>query len=172
MKKIITLVVVIALAALTLTACNKPETTFTGFQIVDGVAVCTDTANCPFDGCGLKIEISHENGGSAKFTKTQLDGTETVDYYIFDYSDNTMEKYYYVSAMGSAYYYTYDLSAGELVKVENGEHVDSTESMKSSGRWDSAAEKTKNEVKSLEDYFLAQYGVTIAQACADAQFGK
>lgn len=174
MKKIVTLVLALALVVLMLPACseNGGGDTDTGFKIVNGVAVCTDTTNSPFDGCGLKIEISHENGGSAKFTKTQTDGTETVDYYLFNYADNTMEKYYYVSAMGSAYYYTYDLNAGELVKVENGEHEDSTESMKSSGRWDSAAEKTKNEVKTLEDYFLAQYGVTIAQACADANFGK
>lgn len=36
--------------------------------------------------------------------------------------------------------------------------------MKSSGRWDSAAEKAAEEIKSLQDYFKEKYGSTIEEA--------
>lgn len=133
------------------------------FEEVDGLLVYTDVENGPFEESGLKISIEKGDAGYAEFIKTDLDGNETVDYYKFDYEANTMEKYYYVSAMGTAFYYYYDLEAGELVRVEDGDHNDSTEGMKASGRWDSAAEKTKEEVETLENYFKDQYGMSIKE---------
>lgn len=184
MKKSLVILCALLVSASVLSGCgdsgNSNQSSETGavsgensaatFTLSDGKAVYTDTENSPFEG-GLKIEI--ENAAkTAKFTVTQTDGTETVDYYLFDYNTNTMEKYYYVSAMGSAYYYTYDLNAKELLKVEDGDHADKTESMKSSGRWDGAVETITGNVTDLETYFSAQYGVTISEACADANFGK
>ncbi|WP_313164484.1 hypothetical protein [Sedimentibacter sp.] len=134
------------------------------FEEKDGFLVYTDTENGPFEESGLKISIKKGEGGYAEFIKTDLNGNETVDYYKFDYVDNIAEKYYYVSAMGTAYYYYYDLEKDELAKVEDGDHNDTTESLKSAGRWDGAAEKTKEEVKILEDYFKEQYDTTIKEA--------
>ncbi|MBU5428257.1 hypothetical protein KQI41_17830 [Tissierella pigra] len=134
------------------------------FEEKDGLLVYTDVENGPFDESGLKISIKEGEDGYVEFIKTDLEGNETVDYYKFDYATNTMEKYYYVSAMGTAFYYYYDLEEGQLVKVEDGDHNDSTEGMKSSGRWDSAAEKTDEEVKLLEDYFKEQYSMTIKES--------
>lgn len=130
----------------------------------EGLTIYTDLQKSPFEKSGLKITIKKGEDGYAKFVKTDLTGKETVDYYNFDYAKNMMEKYYYVSAMGTAYYYYYDLAGDALVKVEDGDHKDSTQSLKDNKRWDGANEKTKDEVKSLEDYFKSQYGMTIKEA--------
>lgn len=132
----------------------------------DGLTIYTDLQKSPFENSGLKITIKKGEDGYAKFVKTDLTGKETVDYYNFDYAKNVMEKYYYVSAMGTAYYYYYDLAGNALVKVEDGDHKDSTQSLKDNKRWDGANEKTQDEVKSLEDYFKSQYGMTIKEAVA------
>ncbi|MBE6082300.1 MULTISPECIES: hypothetical protein [Tissierellales] len=134
------------------------------FEEKDGLLVYLDLKNSPFEESGLNISIKKGEDGYADFVKTDLKGNETKDYYKFDYSTNTVEKYYYVSAMGTAYYYYYDLEKDELSKVEDGDHNDVTEKMKSSGRWDSAAEKAAEEIKSLQDYFKEKYGSTIEEA--------
>lgn len=141
------------------------------FKEENGTMVYTDTENCPFEDCGLKIVIDSSKK-DGKFTKTTKEGEESSDYYDFNYETNTVEKYYYVSAMGTAYYYTYDLEKGELVKVEGQNHEDKTESTKSSGRWDKSAEKVKTEVEQIEKYFEEQYGVSLKEACTDSNFGK
>jgi ABC-type cobalt transport system substrate-binding protein len=135
----------------------------TKFEEQDGLLVYVDTENSPFEDSGLKISIN-EDKNYVEFVKTDLEGKETVDYFKFDYSTNTMEKYYYVSAMGTAFYYYFDLEASELVKVEDGDHEDNTEGMKEAGRFDGAAEKTKDEVTELENYFKEQYHMTIKEA--------
>lgn len=132
------------------------------FAEVNGVLTYTDLKNSPFEDTGLKITI--QKGSAVKLVKTDAAGKETVDYYNFDYSDNTMTKFYYVAGMGKNYYYSYDLSSGQLTKVEDGDHQDITQTMKDSNRWDSANTKLAGEVKSLEDYFKAQYGMTIKEA--------
>lgn len=137
------------------------------FEEKDGLLVYLDLENSPFEESGLNISIKKGEDGYADFVKTDLKGNETKDYYKFDYSTNTVEKYYYVSAMGTAYYYYYNLEKDELSKVEDGDHNDVTEKMKSSGRWDSAAEKTAEEIKSLQDYFKEQYGSTIEKTVLD-----
>jgi predicted small lipoprotein YifL len=182
MKKIVSLLLVLMLAMGMVAGCtgkdkkgekNLPANNVqdennnqekSKFEEKDGILVYTDVENGPFEESGLKISIKKGDDGYVEFIKTDLEGNETVDYYKFDYSTNTVEKYYYVSAMGTAFYYYYDLEKNELDKVEDGDHNDNTEKMKSSGRWDSAAEKTKEEVSILEDYFKEQYSMTIKEA--------
>lgn len=130
----------------------------------DGLLTYTDTKNSPFVDSGLRIEIKTGADGYAKFVKTDTKGNDTKDYYNFDFTKNQVEKYAYISAMGTAYYYIYDLKAGELAKMEDDSHQDISQKTKDSGRWDSAATKTASEVKSLQDYFQQQFGKSIADA--------
>lgn len=130
----------------------------------DGILVYTDTKNSPFDESGLEIQIKKGEKGSAKFIVTDKEGKATVDYYIFDYDKNHVEKHYYVSAMGTEFYYYYDLDKKALVKIEDGEHKDSTEKTKSSKRWDKAVASIDEEVKALEKYYEDQYKMTIKEA--------
>ncbi len=130
----------------------------------DGLTVYTDLKNSPFENSGLKITIKKGENGYIKFVKVDLEGRETVDYYTFDYSKNILEKYYYVSAMGSAYYYYYDLNKSEVYKVEDQEHKDITQTMKDSDRLGKAQEKIAGEIASLEDYYKKQYNMTIKEA--------
>jgi hypothetical protein len=130
----------------------------------DGLLTYTDLQNSPFADTGLKIIIKKGDQGYVKFIKTDLQGQESKDYYLFDYNQNRMEKYYYVSAMGTAFYYDYDLVKGELVKLEGEGHQDVTQSAKDAGRWQSASENIAYEVKVLLDYFPKQYGISIKDA--------
>ncbi|MGN0587194.1 MAG: hypothetical protein ACI4JF_07905, partial [Oscillospiraceae bacterium] len=115
---------------------------------------------------GLKI-TADKSAKTVNFVKTDLQGNETVEYYTFDYNSNTVEQYYYVSMMGTGFYYTYDLSAGEIVKIEDIDHNDSTQSTKDSGRYDSANDRIKGDVASLEAYFTEQYGISISDIVND-----
>ena len=169
MKKLLITLLVLCLAVTSFTGCTKNEEqkvednaqTGAKFEEKDGLLECVHLENNPFDQTGFKIVVKKGTDGYAKFIKTDLEGRETVDYYTFEYANNTVEKYYYVSAMGTAFYYYFDLEKNELVKVENGEHKDSTKSMKESGRWDKAAAGMVEEVKSIEDYFEEQFGKSI-----------
>lgn len=133
------------------------------FTEEDGMFVFTDLENSPYEGMGLKIVVEKGETGKAKFVKTDMEGNEDVNYFIFDYSSNTFEKYNYVSAMGSGYYYYYDLAAKELTKVENNDHEDTTEGLKAAGRWDGAVASTEEDIVALEKYFEAQHGTTIEE---------
>ena len=64
--------------------------------------------------------------------------------------------------MGTGFYYTYDLAAGEIVKIEDSDRNDSTQSTKDNGRYDGANEKMKGDVAAIESYFTEQYGVSVA----------
>lgn len=134
------------------------------FADENGVLTYLDTEHSPFDGAGLKI-TADKNAKTVNFVKTDLKGNETVEYYTFDYNTNTVEQYYYVSMMGTGFYYTYDLAAGEIVKIEDTERNDSTQSAKDNGRYDGANDRLKADVAALESYFTQQYGVTIAEMC-------
>lgn len=131
------------------------------FTEENGVLTYLDTEHSPFEGAGLKI-TADKSAKTVNFVKTDLEGNETVEYYTFDYNSNTVEQYYYVSMMGTGFYYTYDLNAGEIVKVEDAEHNDSTQSTKDNGRYDSANDRLKGDVASLETYFTEQYGISIS----------
>lgn len=130
------------------------------FTDENGVLTYLDTTNAPFDGAGLKI-TADKAAKTVNFVKTDLDGNETVEYYTFDFNTNTVEQYYYVSMMGTGFYYTFDLAANEIVKIEDSDHNDSTQSTKDNGRFDSANDRLKGDVETLQNYFTEQYGVSI-----------
>ena len=130
------------------------------FTDENGVLTYLDTANAPFEGAGFKITVD-KAAKTVNFVKTDLDGNETVEYYNFDLNNNTVEEYYYVSMMGTGFYYTFDLAANEIVKVEDSEHNDSTQSTKDSGRYDGANDRMKGDVEALQNYFTENYGVSI-----------
>ena len=141
------------------------ESTALEFAEEDGLLVCLDVENSPFEESGLKITID-TSAQTVNFVKTDLDGNATVEYWTFSTADNTVEKYYYVSMMGTGFYYYFDLTAYELVRIESDEHEDKTQSTIDSGRFDSANETTTDEVSKLSDYFEAQFGMTINEAAA------
>ena len=130
------------------------------FTDENGVLTYLDTANAPFEGAGLKITVD-KAAKTVNFVKTDLDGNETVEYYNFDLNSNTVEEYYYVSMMGTGFYYTFDLAANEIVKVEDSDRNDSTQSTKDSGRYDGANDRMKGDVEALQNYFTENYGVSI-----------
>lgn len=130
------------------------------FTDENSVLTYLDTANAPFEGAGLKITVD-KAAKTVNFVKTDLDGNETVEYYKFDLNSNTVEEYYYVSMMGTGFYYTFDLAANEIVKVEDSEHNDSTQSTKDSGRYDGANDRMKGDVEALRNYFTENYGVSV-----------
>lgn len=130
------------------------------FTDENGVLTYLDTANAPFEGAGLKITVD-KAAKTVNFVKTDLDGNETVEYYNFNLNNNTVEEYYYVSMMGTGFYYTFDLGANEIVKVEDSERNDSTQSTKDNGRYDSANDRMKGDVEALRNYFTENYGVSI-----------
>lgn len=130
------------------------------FTDENGVLTYLDTANAPFEGAGLKITVD-KAAKAVNFVKTDLEGVETVEYYTFDFNSNTVEEYYYVSMMGTGFYYTFDLAANEIVKVEDSDRNDSTQSTKDNGRYDSANDRMRGDVEALQNYFTENYGVSI-----------
>ena len=168
MKKVLALLLVLIMSLGMFAGCAKEASQALPEGITaeekDGLTIYTDTKNSPFENSGLKITIKKGEDGFVKFIKTDTEGRETVDYYSFDYSKDTLEKYYYVAAMGSAYYYYYDLNKNEVLKAEDQDHKDITQTMKDSGRLSKAGTKIAEEIKSLEDYYKAQYGMTIKDA--------
>lgn len=130
------------------------------FTDENGVLTYLDTANAPFEGAGLKITVD-KAAKTVNFVKTDLEGVETVEYYTFDFNSNTVEEYYFVSMMGTGFYYTFDLAANEIVKVEDSDRNDSTQSTKDNGRYDSANDRMKGDVEALQNYFTENYGVSI-----------
>lgn len=130
------------------------------FTDENGVLTYLDTANAPFEGAGLKITVD-KAAKTVNFVKTNLEGVETVEYYTFDFNSNTVEEYYYVSMMGTGFYYTFDLAANEIVKVEDSDRNDTTQSTKDNGRYDSANDRMKGDVEALQNYFTENYGVSI-----------
>lgn len=130
------------------------------FKDENGVLTYLDTANAPFEGAGLKITVD-KAAKTVNFVKTDLEGVETVEYYTFDFNSNTVEEYYFVSMMGTGFYYTFDLAANEIVKVEDSDRNDTTQSTKDNGRYDSANDRMKGDVEALQNYFTENYGVSI-----------
>ena len=145
----------------TTTAAEAAESKTPEFTEEDGVLTYLDTENSPFEGAGLKI-TADPSAKTVKFVKTDLEGNETVEYYTFDFNTNTVEEYYFVSMMGTGFYYTFDLEKGEISKIEDSDRNDSTQSTKDSGRYDSANERTKGDVEALQKYFSEQFGKEIA----------
>lgn len=130
-----------------------------------------DLENSPDPDRGYKIEILHGSDGYVKFTVVGLDGTVMTDYFMFMPSQGRMEWRRFVSAMGFTYFYTFDTSARELLKIENDSREDVSETLKEMGRFDTAAETTSAEAVKMENYFRTQFGVSISEAFNDASFG-
>lgn len=127
-----------------------------GWSEVEGILTYTDT-NSPFQEGGLKLQ-KDSNAKTIKFILTDANGNETPEYYLFDLSNSTVERYRFVSQMGVGFYYTYDLKENTIVKVENDEREDTTEKTKSSGRLESAIEETKEKIELLKNYFSEKFG--------------
>ncbi len=168
MKRVLALLLVLIMAAGAASGCAGKAAPALPEGVTaeqkDGLTIYTDTKSSPFENSGLRITVKKGGEGYAKFVKTDLEGRETADYYTFDYFKNVLEKYYYVPAMGSAYYYYYDLEKKEILKVEDQDHMDITQKMKDSGRLDSAREKIEGELEALEGYYKGQYNMTIKEA--------
>ena len=174
MKKRCTLLLVLVLTIGMITGCGNKASQEAGnlsgdkkFEEVDGLLVYIDTENSPFEDSGLKISIKKGDAGFVEFLVTDKEGKETVNYYKFDFGENEVEKYNYVSPMGMGFYFYYDLENNEMCRVEDDDHNDTTEGTKESGRWDSSAEKLNEEVEALENYFKEQYGMTIKEAVSE-----
>lgn len=183
-RKILSIVLALAMATVLFTGCSSKDktgdtpkdTTKTEkpkdqtakdskkFVEKDGVLVYTDTKNSPFQDSGLEIQLKKGDKGSAKFIITDKEGKATVDYYIFDYDKNQVVQHKFVSAMGTEFYYYYDLDKKELTKIEDGEHKDTTEKTKASNRWDKAVLTMDENVKLLEKYYSQNYKMTIKEA--------
>lgn len=127
----------------------------------NGVLTAVDTISSPYKNGGVSIEIKKGTDGYAKFVKTDKNGNATKEYFIFDYSKNTMEEYYYVSMMGTGFYYTFDLEKNELIKVEDKDHNDTTAKTKESGHWDGSQEKCIEAVNTLEEYCTNTFDLPI-----------
>ncbi|MDI9472784.1 MAG: hypothetical protein GX260_05250 [Tissierellia bacterium] len=129
----------------------------------DGLKEYLDIETGPFSDSGLRIVLDAKNT-TAKFVKTDLKGNDTVEYWEFDFSKNEVERYTYVSMMGTGFYYYYDLVEDQLTRIEGDDHTDKTESSKNAGRFDGAAEKTTEEVQLINQYFVDYFGMTIEEA--------
>lgn len=171
MKKIIVLVLAVCMV-LGMAGCGKAddqgsqdtvkakETGKVEWVEKDGLLTHLDLENSPFPGTGLNISIDSKNQ-VVNVIKTDQSGKDTVEYWKFNYKDNQMEKYIYVSMMGTGFYYYYDLEKGEVVRIESDTHEDKTQSTKDSGRYEKSNNDTREEVAQLEAYFMEQYGKTI-----------
>lgn len=116
--------------------------------------------NAPLDNIAMKTVIAEEDK-SIVFSPADEDGNTGEDYFKFDLENNIFEKYKFVSPMGTGFYYYYNLENNELVKMENMDHEDTTESTKEAGRWESAVEGVESDIEELETYFEEVFGVSI-----------
>lgn len=179
MRKRLLMGLLVLAFAFSVAACNKDDKTAnepnneagtsveessdSKFIEEEGKLIYIDLEASPFEDGGLKTIVEKGSTGKAKFIKTDAEGKEDVNYYIFDYATNTFEKYNYVSAMGNGYYYYYDLEAKELTKVENQNHEDSTEGLKKAKRWDGAVSSVEEDIATLEEYFINTHEKTIKE---------
>lgn len=129
----------------------------------NGVLTCLDTENSPFDDCAVHTVVD-KTAGTVTFTKATMEGQDTQEYYRFSPKEHMVEQYYFVSMMGTGFYYYYDTELGEMTRMEDADHNDNTESSKESGRFDGAAERIKGDVAMLEAYFADSFGMTIPEA--------
>lgn len=168
MKKSGVIVLLVLSVLLVFTACSSESTSANvgNLEFVDngdGTLTCLDLETSPFTGGGTFITVDN-NEEFVNFQITNNQGDETVEYYKFVPSDKTVERLYYVSAMGTQFTYIMDYSSLSLTKVINADGEDSTESVKESGRFEKAETETKEIVESIMLYFEEGYGKTIDEA--------
>ena len=165
MKKFMVITTVILISAVCLLGCSGSPMAEAGFtEVSEGAYTLLDTATSPLPQGGVKIDLVTGPSGSVKFTVTDDDGTETVDYYQFTPADTTMHRFRYVAAMGQEYNYYFDYEAMELTRVTDADDKDVTQGLKMAGRWDSAAAETKGHAQSLMAYFASKFGMSIDEA--------
>lgn len=166
MKKATVMILALTLL-ICLTACAK-ETSGSAsggpaLKEENGVLTCLDTTSSPFEDCAVRVTVD-KTAGTVTFTKATKDGQDTKEYYRFIPSEHMLEQFYYVSMMGTGFYYYYDTDLGEMVRMEDKDHNDSTASAKENGRFDGPAAQIKKDAATLEEYFSNTYGMSIAEA--------
>lgn len=132
-------------------------------QEENGVLTCLDTENSPFADCALRTTVDPA-AGTITFVKATKDGKDTKEYYRFTPAEHMLEQYYYVSMMGTGFYYYFDTDLGEMVRLEDKDHKDTTQSAKDNGRFEGPAKQIKEDAASLEEYFSKSFGMTLKEA--------
>ena len=165
MKKLLTAIVILLVGVIGLSGCSGSPLSDAGFEEAgDGTYTYLDTTASPLPEGGVKVDLETGQTGSVTFTVTDTDGNDTVDYYQFTPADKMMLRHRYVAGMGMTYNYYYNYGTSELEKVTDADDEDVTESMKMSGRWDSAATETAGLSASLISYFETTFGMTMSEA--------
>ena len=154
MKKATAIILALTLL-ICLTACAK-ETSGSAsggpaLKEENGVLTCLDTTSSPFEDCAVRVSVD-KTAGTVTFTKATKDGQDTKEYYRFTPSEHMLEQFYYVSMMGTGFYYYYDTDLGEMVRIEDKDHNDSTASAKENGRFDGPAAQIKKDAATLEEF--------------------
>lgn len=123
-----------------------------GFEQKEGYMEFLELEKSPISGGGLRIQFFPEEM-KLHMIKTDSAGNDTVEYLTFRLDKKEVEKYRYVSMMGTGFYYYYNIEKEELYKIENDSHTDKTESTKEAGRFENAYNEVKEEVKKIGEYF-------------------
>ncbi len=155
-------------AYLTMAQFLYPDADFTAESTLtlaeeNGVLTCFDATTSPFADCAVRVTVD-KTEKTVTFVKATYEGQDTREYYKFMPEENTVEQFYYVSMMGTGFYYYFDTELGEMTRMEDMNHEDSTQSAKENGRFDAPAERIKGEVATLEAYFVSAFGMSIADA--------
>lgn len=132
-------------------------------QEENGVLTCLDTESSPFADCALRTTVDPA-AGTITFVKATKDGKDTKEYYRFTPAEHMLEQYYYVSMMGTGFYYYFDTDLREMVRLEDKDHKDTTQSAKDNGRFEKPAKQIKEDAASLEEYFSKSFGMTLKEA--------
>lgn len=164
MKKMTALLLALTLV-LALVGCSSGGSGKSKLENHNGILEAVDVEGSPLKDCGVHVQVNPAEG-TVTFIKTDSNGKDTTEYYKFTPAKNEVEQYYYVSMMGTGFYYYFDLAAGEMVRMEDKDHNDSTQSAKDGGRFDGPAKALKEDVAALQSYFETTYGMSIADAAA------
>ena len=165
MKISLTIILIVMCSILYLTGCMAAPAADTGFnEAEEGIYTCLDTETSPLPNGGVKIDMVKGADGYVMFTVTDNAGTETADYYKFTPSDSTMLRHRCVSAMGMTYNYHFDYNTMTLTSVTDADDKDVSDSLKSMGRWDSAATDTEKLAGDLLAYFETKFGMSVDDA--------
>lgn len=130
----------------------------------DGALVDTDREAGVVEGAGFDITIDPAAQTALFQTIDPGTGDAFQNSALFDYANGTFVRHVFVSAMGTTYVYTSDLTTGELQVIQNSAGDDVSEAVKGQGRWESAASGSATQRADIETYFEARYGMTIEEA--------
>lgn len=127
-----------------------------GFEQKEGYMEFLEIEKSPISGGGLRIQFFPEEK-KLHMIKTDSTGNDTVEYLTFFLDKMEVEKYRYVSMMGTGFYYYYSVEKEELYKIEDNSHADKTESTKEAGRFENAYNEVKEEVTKILEYFSERF---------------